>query len=417
VRRLLFAATLTALTPAAARAQEDDPTVSVAVFVVGSGSLSSAHEATLLLTMEKALESDRRLVVIDRDRALAERAGKVPDDVISEARGLLESGEAMLRAKRAGPALVRLQAAESQLEQHLAWVSKNELARAQFLVGAAHAVLGNQPAAVAEFVKLQVWRPDFVVDTEVHPGAVIPLWEQAKAQTAKLAGGSIEIKSKPDRALAYVDGRFVGFTPTTAEGLLAGGHYVTLRKVGFVRQVVRVTASGKQQQEVKGTLQAVPGADDLGDQSRAVAAALGDSRGPGEISVIGAVLEADHLLFVRVPASGAAGKYEAFLYNVASRRRLAAATAEADPEKEIETTFADLGRALYAQVVFKPKPKPKKKAAGPRKDSVWSRWWLWTGLGVAAAVAIAVPITISVTGDSGPTCPGSAVCGEIILGD
>ena len=105
MRRLILVAALLAAGSSTARAEEDDPTVSVAVFVVGGGgALSSAHEATLLLTMEKALENDRRVTVIDRDRALAERAGKVPDDVISEARGLLESGEAMLRAKKAGPA-------------------------------------------------------------------------------------------------------------------------------------------------------------------------------------------------------------------------------------------------------------------------------------------------------------------------
>ncbi|HTM21178.1 MAG TPA: hypothetical protein VL172_11735, partial [Kofleriaceae bacterium] len=62
-----------------------------------------------------------------------------------------------------------------------------------------------------------------------------------------------------------------------------------------------------------------------------------------------------------------------------------------------------------------PRPMPVKKVAR-REGSVWSRWWLWTGLGVAAAAAIAVPVTLSVTGDSGPTCPGGSVCGEVGFG-
>jgi len=365
--------------------------------------------------MERALEDDQRLYVVDRDRALAERAGLVPEEVISEARGLLESGEAMLRQGRAQPALQRLQAAETQLGQHLAWMSKNELARAQFLVGAAQAVLGNRDAAMAAFQRLQVWRPDFVADTAISPAVVLPVWERTHDRVRTLPGGSIEIKSSPDRALAYVDGRFVGFTPTTAEGLAVGDHYVTLRKVGFQRQVERVAASDKQQHGVHGTLEPSPGADDLNRQLTSVAAGLGGARAPAELTAVGETLQIDHLVLVRMPAAGA-GKYEAFVYATASRKRLAAATADADPERDIDATFTQLARALYAQVVFVPPPPPRKPPAVAGKRSVWSRWWLWAGIGVAAAAAVAVPLTIDAASSGGPSCPGNAVCAEIHLG-
>ncbi len=416
MRRAIFIAMGVLAATGPARAQDSDGRKAVAVFVVGGPSLSSAHEATLLLTMEKALENDRRLEVVDRDRALAERAGQVPEDVISEARGLLESGEALLRQGKAQPALLRLQAAENQLAAHLSWVPKNELARAQFLVGAALAVAGKRDAAAAAFGQLQVWRPDFVVDTDIAPGTVIPLWEKVRKKTDALPRGSVEIKSKPDRALAYVDGRFVGFTPTTDEALPVGDHYVTLRKVGYARRVLKVTVSASREQTVRGSLQRIPGADGLVEQARTAARLLGRARGPDELTVIGAALEADHLLFVRVPATSAGGKYEAFLYEATSRRRLAAATVAADPEKEIDSTFGELARALYAQVVFDPPPPKKPVVARRRSGSVWSRWWLWTGLGVAAAAAVAVPLTIGASGSSGPSCPGSSICGEIVIG-
>lgn len=408
---------LASVTPV--HAEEPRPLVRVGVFVVGAdGPMAPSRQATMLLTLERALEDDDRLDVVDKDRALAERAGLVPAEVVSEARGLLESGEALLRKKRHKLALMRLQAAVRQLENALAWVKKRDLARAQFLLGAAHAILGEDDEAVAHFVGLLVWRPTFSVDTSIEPGAVLPLWETARKKATALPGGSLEIRSTPDRALAYVDGRFVGFTPTVAEGLTQGAHYVTFLKLGYSRAIVRSTVSGKVQQKVAADLVRSEGADDVAELVASAARSLGESRAPPQVAGLVDVFDIRHALFLRAPEPGAdESTHEIFLYDTKTRTLIARASARTTDDKSIEEVFPELVRAVYAQVSFEPakrkKRKPKKVAS---TKPFYERWWFWTGVGVVAAGgAAAAGYYLWPESTPAATCPTGSVCGEIVI--
>jgi len=338
--------------------------------------------------------------------------------VVSEARGLLESGEALLRKKRPKLALLRLQAAVRQLENALAWVKKRDLARAQFLLGAAHAIVGHDKKAEARFVALQVWRPTFTVDTSIDPGAVLPRWEAARKKVASMPGGSLEIKSSPDRALAYVDGRFVGFTPTVAEGLTQGAHYVTFLKIGYSRSIVRGAVSGKKQERVVADLVRSKGADDVAELVASAARSLGESRAPPQIAGLVDVFDIRHALFVRAPEPGADdATHEAFLYDTKTRKLVARASAKTSDERSIEEVFPELARAIYAQVSFE----PAKKVVAVKKPVVestplTSRWWFWTTVGVlAAGGAAAAGYYLWPESTPGPSCPPGSVCGEVVL--
>lgn len=413
IAAFITGAVFAATTPPAA-GQRADARVRVGVFVTGADRpVSPSRQATLLLTLERALEANPRLTVVDKDRILAERAGVIPADVVSEARGLLESGEALLRRQRPKLALVRLQAAVRQLEASLAWVKKQQLARAQFLVGVAHAVLGHDDRARARFVELQIWRPDYTVDTSLQPSLVLPLWESARAQVAELPGGSLEILSRPGRALAYVDGRFVGFTPTTVEGLTEGAHYVTLRKIGYRRAVVRSVVSGKVEERVRADLARSKGADDVSELVASANRRLGESRAPPSVAGLVDIFAIRHALFLRAPERGET-RYELFVYDTRTRKLVARASARTTDERGVEEVFPELARAAYGQISFAP-PAPREKARKParRAGPFYTRWWFWTGLGLAAAGA-AVPFLLP-DSDPSPSCPTGSVCGEIVL--
>lgn len=389
--------------------------VPVAVFLVGpDGPLSPSRHATLLLTMEKALEADRRLEVIDKDRRLTEVAGRVPREALSEARGLLLSGEALLRKKKAGTALVRLQAAEEQLARALAWARKADLARTQFLVGVAHAMLGDRGRAESAFLRLLTWRPAFVIDTSLEPGKVFPAWESARAQLARLPGGSLDIRSTPDRALAYVDGRFVGFTPTATEGLSQGTHYVTLKKVGYERAVVEVEVSGKVNRKASAELVPSEGADGITTLVAAVAPSLGNARASADLDGLAKLLGVQHAIFVRVPEVGAEDSiYEGFLFTTKDRKLIARASGRTSDERGVDQVFAELTRALYSQVVFEPRPPPEPGAEHNARTNgrpFYQSWWFWTGVGALAAGAT---LPFMMGDDEGPRCPGGAVCGDV----
>ena len=221
---------------------------SVAVVVAGrdGAPLAPAIQATVQVSMERALKRDPRLAVIDQDDRLAARARRVPKDAVAEGLALLSSGETLLRRGKARLALLKLQGASVQLARVLAWTSKQDLARAQLLLGSAQAMAGDNKAALATFTALQVWRPDAAPDPELAPATTLPLWDKARQQLAEVDRGTVDLETSPGGALAYVDGRLVGFTPTLVDGLTVGTHYVTIRREGFERRVeaVKVGARG-----------------------------------------------------------------------------------------------------------------------------------------------------------------------------
>src|SRR5437867_4509256 len=81
--------------------------------------------------------------------------------------------------------------------------------------------------------RLAVWRGSYVVDVDKSP-AMLPGWEEQHKEAEKGARGSLEVISEPDGAMAFVDGKYLGVTPTTAEALPVGDHYVTLKLEGYV---------------------------------------------------------------------------------------------------------------------------------------------------------------------------------------
>jgi hypothetical protein len=401
----------------AKRAPEVEARVAVIVLGQDGEPLPAATRATLQVTMERALEGDERLEIVDQDTELAKHAGQVPLEAISEARGLARAGEELLRRGQSEPARIKLEQASRHLAEVLAWTSKQELARAQFLLGAAMAVDGDKKAAVATFVALLAWRPEFVADPEIWPEKVLPLWETAQEKARKLEGGSIEISSSPEGAMAYVDGRFVGFTPTIVEGLPAATHYVTVRMYGRVRSVSAVKVSDRRPTELKVSLDPTPGAERLREAIDVIAAGVGQEQAAAEIQAafgdLSEMLMVDHAAVLVVPDG--AGPYRAHVYAVEGGTQLAKAELELG-ERDPEDAFGELAKALYDQISFEPlepppPPKPKRKKGKP----FYTKWWFWGTVGAVVATSVAVPLLLRDDGPPEIGCPPGDSCGAVIL--
>ncbi len=412
--------------PAVARADDGDAiegdrgeaTVAVVVTAAPGVKLPAARRATVQVSVERALKRDPRLIVVDKDDRLAVRAKRVPSEVVNEARALLRSGEELLRRGQAKTALLKLEGASVQLARVLAWTQKQELARAQFLLGAAQALSGDTRSATATFVDLLAWRPGAVADADLEPGVILPLWEKAQARARKLAGGSIDIETTPAGALAYVDGKLAGFTPTVVEGLPVGIHYVTVRRDGHERRVEAVRVSDKKPARLKIRMETSRRGAELAVAERAlvdgVGAALAPAAAQAGFSEAGELLDVEQL--VVVSAEAGAGRYRVFVYEASGGSRLAGATLDVG-DRELEDAFADITGSLYEQVarakvkVVK-KPRPKAAPAGP---SIFTRKWFWITLAGVAVVGATTGIVLSIDRSEPLTCPVGTSCGEVIF--
>ena len=394
--------------------------VEVAVIVTaGAGvKLGAARKATIAVSMERALRRDRRLEVIDHDDRLAARAGAIPQEAVNEARALLSTGEEMLRRGQAKAAVLKLQGASTQLASVLAWTQKQDLARAQLLLGTAQAVAGDAKAAQATFVALLAWRPEQLPDPDIEPTTVLAIWEKAQTQAKKLALGAVVIDSAPPGALAYVDGRMVGFTPTTVDGLAEGVHYVTLRRSGSTRRVAPVKVTAKAPAELSAMLEPSSRADELEVALEQLEDGLGDAIAKAQAQAglfgLGDLLGAEHALVVDVQPGE--GRYRAYVYAVDGGARLGVTDVKVG-ERELEEAFAAAAVELYrqvgkAKVAVEPRRKRTPGRSGP---SIFTRWWFWTGVGAVVAAGIAVPVVMELTDGPAPiTCPPGQSCGSVL---
>lgn len=408
--------------PAGPRAAGKPGAIPVAVMVVPHGSASDGGElaperrAELLRGMEQALRADRRLDVRDVDTALAERAGLVPHAALSEARGLVELGEALLARDRAREALPRLTAAVVQLQGMLDHVRLRELARAQFLLGAAHAMAGDAREARRVFEALLIWRPGPMPDSAVASERVTRLWEATAASARKLPRGSVDVVSLPPGARVLVDGEPAGRAPAGADGLTVGTHYVTFELAGYRRAVEEVSIYKHTRRALEQPLEELPGAGEARAHARAMAAAVtGDGDATRAATGLGKLAGVAHAVVLIAPARDASGaRYEAAVFDTGTGERLAAASAPADQRPEV--ALAALARALYAEMLQtadqrQARSDASERRAGASTTPIYERWWFWTGV---AAVTAAVVTPVLLQGDGAASCPSGSVCGEVL---
>lgn len=412
----------------AAAGDEDDSGVSVAVFLLPSDELPRKTQALLLRGTERALKQNRKLSVKDKDLLLAEFAGEVPTEAVGEARALYASGTELLEQDRPKDAVDKLVAAEAAFENVLAFAKKNELADTQFLLGVAYAVAGEKKKARAAFVRLQVWRPSYVVDVDRWPD-VLPIWEDARKEVEKGGRGSLEVLSEPEGAMAFVDGRYVGVTPTSADALPVGDHYVTLKLEGYQRKVVKARVDARYQELVTDTL---PKSEKylLVEQSLGRArGALGREEADVAMLDLRTFLFIDQAVFLKVTKKGGSLRVDAYLYDLRSKRRLSqvlGATIEPGDEEAAEDVLEDLASGLYTGVRYDGRDldaerraaEAKRRRPGKRGGSAfYQKWWFWTAVSVGVA-AVATPILFydDLTGPPAPSCPDGNTCVEVLLG-
>lgn len=389
-----------------------DAAVAVVVAGADGAPLAPAKQATVQVSMEHALEHDERLAVVDQDDQLARRAGRVPADAVAEARALVTAGDELLRRGKPKLALLKLQGAAVELARVLAWTSKQDLARAQYLLGAAQAMSGDRKGALATFVALLTWRPDAVPDPDLAPDVTLPVWEDARHQLDEAAQGGLAIESSPPGALAYVDGHLVGFTPTSLDGLTVGVHYVTLRREGYERRVEAVKVGARTPGKLDAVLVPSARARDLAAAKAVFAAGIespevvADAR--AALAEIGALLAAEQVVLVTPAAKE--GRYLVSVYATDGGARLARKEIRSDGD--LESAFAEAMPAVYDQVARATARIPVRKVA--RRRPIYKNPWFWGGVAAAVAVGVTVPLLLS--GDEPlPGCPSGSSCGQVVL--
>jgi tetratricopeptide (TPR) repeat protein len=373
--------------PAAAAPSNGGPQpVRVTTFLLKHPGLDDQALVGVMHALDDGLKRNPRLEMKDLDTRLADFAQEVPQEQIDQGRLLLQEGQKALTALELPVAIKKLGQAVEVLSKVLPYVKKQELADAMMALGASHFENGDKKEAKRTFERLITWRSDYKVDMSKYPPAILAVVEDVRKEVEKQKRGSLEIRSEPSGAQAYVDGRYIGVTPCFADGLIVGEHWVTLKKEGYKKAVMAAQVSSKVQQLVSLPMERSTKYLLVEQALAGVEKSLGEAMLDASADNLKEVLFIDHAVFVRaVPAGGGDVKVDTFLYDLRTRRRLTHVT-KTVPAAKAEKELASLASQLYLNVSYEAELVESKDAPPPKpyvRQPFYKTWWFWTAAGVA----------------------------------
>jgi hypothetical protein len=376
----------------------------VTVFLLPAPGFTPQVVARVTAALNRALAANPRLDVKDSDKLLVEYAGEIPNEAITEANTALAEGIEMLGRKQASEALARLEKAVSVYEEVLPYIKKETLARAMMALAVAQADSRQPRKALVTFTQLLVWRPRITYDTGSFNPAHLALFEKVRTATQKLKKGSIELVTTPSGARAYIDGRYVGVTPTIAFGFTVGQHYATYKRTEYIKASQRVQVSPTTQNTYTLALKRSEKFLLLKQSIDSARKVLGQASATSDMVSLSTFLYIDQAVFASM-GYVAPGKVslQAYLYDLRSKLRLNTASATVNT-RNLAAEIAPVARTLYFNVRYDgsleapPEPPPPPP---PKRSRFYATWWFWTAIGVSVA-AIVLPVVLT---RRSPACP------------
>jgi len=398
---LLFAAP-------ASRANTASTKVKVTVFLVPAKGFKTHTLVRVSRAMAKTLRRNPNLDMEDSDKLLVQFSGEAPTADIAEAKRLYNQGVTQLQAGDTAGALQSLETSCAAYERVLAFVKKKKVASALLALAVAQAESGMRREALANLKKLLTWRPLMRYDTKRLRAKHIPLFERARTYVKQLKRGSVELKTDPPGAKAYVDGRFMGVTPTVVYGLRVGEHYATFKKPGYVKAAQKIMVSPTAQKQYSQDLRRSEKFLLLKQSLAAAREGLGRARANSGMTDLRSFLYIDQVIFLTV-GYGGPGKLslQAYLYDLRSKLRLNTTTVTVDTQTlaGLET----LGKNLYLNTRYDGALEAPPEAPPPppeKRTPLYAAWWFWAAVGAGVATAIVLPITLWPESD---TCGGPCI--------
>jgi hypothetical protein len=410
IRPVVLAAILTVALPAT-RAAADAPAspdadVKVTVLTLAEpdvpAELVSSVERRLLLGLKKKpglkVKSLATLLAEFSDRPGSKGVGKVDRVLEKAADDISETRGAWYRVKQ-------LKAAVSTLERKLEVVSKRKLAWAQFLLARTLMTVRQWKMARAVLVELFGWRMSFKTPRHLCRSRCLKLVLGARRRARQLPTGELSVESSPSHAKVYLDGRYQGLTPTVVTAS-RGRHYVTVRRSGYLKQVVAKDVEPDERATVRVALPKSSEALILEQSLARIRRTVGKRRASPSIRQLRSFLLLDQVVLVTfAPAGGSRYRMRCFVYDLRTGLLLneLARTISTD---EVAPADKWAGLAYSGVRLDGSLPDPGEEPLGSSGDDgarpLYEKWWFWTAVAVGVA-SIAVPLGMGLANrNSGP---------------
>src|SRR5690606_3119634 len=145
----------------------------------------------------------------------------------------------MLRTADPVAAYERADAVIEIFEQNLEAVRRSQLVDAYMLAAIGRCQAGERRACESRIRDIVAFRESLEYAVERYGPESADIFDRARARALSGARGTLIVETDPPGAEVYIDGISYGPSPATAEGLLAGAHYVTVKELGYEKLIAR----------------------------------------------------------------------------------------------------------------------------------------------------------------------------------
>lgn len=343
----------------------------------------------------RALKKSKHVRYKDMDEALNLGGEELQVSSMKGADGLMKSGLAKLKAGNAAEAAEDFgDAVGNYLTAFAILPDGDVLARAMGMLGVAQLLSGDTKAA----------KPTFERSVQVDPRAELSLQEWPKAQAmyekAKEAVNArakvdFEVRTEPANARVYVNGRFMGLSPTYASSL-AGEQFIAIYKHGYARKarIVQIAKSGEVLDETLEPARRKSAYDSI----RARLAEIFDGAVEADdLTEAEGLVATTFAVALRATGTREKMKVQLALVNLSGRQVVHRVGKELRWESRDREAIDKLVDDL-----FKAPEVPITKAPEVKTRNALQTWWFWT---IVGSVAVGSVAAFYLVGDEDPVPP------------
>ncbi len=388
------------LGPSLARAQDERTTSAVFVYEAGA---TIEQGAIVSMGLRQGVAEVPGLRFVHPADAMT----RLPfDQEFEDALMELDSVADMVRTGDAAYAYQRADELVQIFERNLVRVRREQLVDAYMLAAVGRCRAARRRECEERMSEIIAWRESLTYDEERYGSQARDVFDRVRARATSGARGTLIVETEPPGAEVYVDGRSYGPSPVRVDGLLAGAHYVTIKEVNHLKQIVRVEVRGGRETNERIVLDENPQAALVASEAVQdhLRGELGEPRAQRTGQSVGRELGRKQLIIgVLRPAAGDRVHVQLYLYHMVTQHLQSQAEGTVSVDEAGIARTAELAQNLYRDVDLEggiEAPEDDTEIVAPTPE-VYEQWWFWTAIGGGvAAVAIGIIIGVVVAEES-----------------
>jgi len=325
---------------------------------------------------------------------------------IADAQSTLDPIADMVRTGDAAYAFARADEIVELFERYLLHVPRAQLVDAYMLSAVGRCRAGQRRQCQTRMGEVIAFREGLEYDEERYGPESREIFDRVRLRTINGGRGTLIVETEPPGAEVYIDGRSYGPSPVRADGLLAGGHYVTVKEINHLKQIVRAEVRGARETTERIVLDANPRAQLIASESvqNHLRGELGEARAQETIQSVGHILGTQQLIIgVIRPTAGSSVHVQLYLYHMRTQHLQASQEATLTVDEAGMDQAAEVAVELYQGVDLEggiEAPEDTTEIVA-RQPEIYEQWWFWLAtVGGAAVLAAGIIGGAVVAGDA-----------------